>query len=237
MVRGRLRSLVNIALVRGGQVPRIRVKALGVGSSMVVRAAALCAGLSAGLCAGFLALSALAAGAAFAEDLSPDQARAFVVGKLFNYTCFEGTVGAGRIFPDGSVVGTIRIRGQGQTRFAALPAGTIRVDSSSMCAHLSGMPFTPCFRVQKLDARSFRGSLSSLGFAYCDFYQRNPRTQLTSNGEEETVVTSTVVTSSIVTRPVEARPLTPIANTRPVETPAVTPVANTRPVLRPSLAE
>jgi hypothetical protein len=37
----------------------------------------------------------------------PEQARAFVVGKVFSYTCFEGTSGVGRIFPDGSVVGTI----------------------------------------------------------------------------------------------------------------------------------
>src|ERR1700744_4879011 len=117
------------------------------------------------VCAGIFGTGLAAAVPTVAEELGPEQARAFVVGKLFSYTCFEGTAGVGRIFADGSVVGTIRIRGQGQTRFAALPAGTIRVDSSSMCAHLSGMPFTPCFRVEKLDARSFRGSLSSLGFA------------------------------------------------------------------------
>ncbi len=35
---------------------------------------------------------------ALAEDLNPEQARAFVVGKLFSYTCFEGTAGSGRIF-------------------------------------------------------------------------------------------------------------------------------------------
>ena len=44
-----------------------------------------------------------------------------------------------------------------------------------MCAHLPGLPIKPCFRVQKIDYRSFRGSISGLGFAYCDFYQRNPR--------------------------------------------------------------
>jgi hypothetical protein len=204
---------------------------------MVVRVGVLCAGL--------LGFGALAAGTAFAEELNPEQARAFVVGKLFSYTCFEGTVGAGRIFPDGSVVGTIRIRGQGQTRFAALPAGTIKVDSSSMCAHLSGMPFSPCFRVQKIDARSFRGSLSSLGFAYCDFYQRNPRTQLTSNGMEELGVTPVVASRSVETsalapapvRPVEASALAPLPVARPAEMPPATPVANTRPMLRPSLAE
>jgi hypothetical protein len=121
---------------------------------------------------------------AAAEELAPDQARAFVVGKLFSYTCFEGTAGMGRIFPDGSVVGTIKIRGQGQPRFATLPAGTIRVDNTAMCAHLSGLPLTPCFRVQKIDYRSFRGSIAGLGFAYCDFYQHNPRPQLVSSPSE-----------------------------------------------------
>jgi hypothetical protein len=139
---------------------------------------------------------------AAAEDLGPEQARSFVVGKLFAYNCFEGTSGVGRIFPDGSVVGTIKIRGQGETRFAALPAGTIRVEGTSMCAHLSGLPITPCFRVQKLDYRSFRGSISGLGFAYCDFYQRNPRTQLTAS-------------------PSAPPAATPVANTRPVLRPAI----------------
>ncbi|HEX3502636.1 MAG TPA: hypothetical protein VHU22_04505 [Xanthobacteraceae bacterium] len=124
-------------------------------------------------------------GVAAAEELNPEQARAFVVGKLFSYTCFDGTAGQGRIFPDGSVVGTIRMRGVGEPRFAALPAGTIRVDSTSVCAHLSGLPISPCFRVQKIDHRSFRGSVYGMGFAYCDFYQRNPRAQLI-NGPAET---------------------------------------------------
>jgi hypothetical protein len=140
---------------------------------------------------------------ALAEDLGPEQARAFVVGKLFSYTCFEGTAGMGRIFADGSVIGTIKFRGQGQARFAALPAGTIRVDGTSMCAHMPGLPITPCFRVQKLSFRSFRGSVAGLGFAYCDFYQRNPRSELLTKRTEP---------------PAAA---TPIANTRPVLRPSL----------------
>jgi hypothetical protein len=132
----------------------------------------------------------LGAASAFAEELGPDQARAFVVGKLFAYTCFDGTQGVGRIFSDGSVVGTIRPRGQGQLRFAALPAGTIKVSGTAMCAHLAGLPIEPCFRVQKLDYRSFRGSISGLSFAYCDFSQRNPRTQLTGRTAERMPATA-----------------------------------------------
>jgi hypothetical protein len=126
----------------------------------------------------------LGAIAAKAEELGPEQARAFVVGKLFSYTCFDGTAGMGRIFADGSVVGTIRPGGRGEMRFANLPPGTLHIEGSSMCAHLSGMIVQPCFRVQKIDYRSFRGSLSGLGFAYCDFYQHNPRADMISRTPE-----------------------------------------------------
>jgi len=120
----------------------------------------------------------LGAASVAAEELGPEQARAFVVGKLFAYTCFDGTAGMGRIFSDGSVVGTIRPGGRGELRFASLPAGTLRIEGHSMCAHLAGLPLSPCFHVQKLDRRSFRGSVSGLGFAYCDFRQHNPRAQI-----------------------------------------------------------
>jgi hypothetical protein len=142
-----------------------------------------------------------------AEELAPEQARAFVVGKLFSYNCFDGTEGVGRIFSDGSVVGTIRPMGRGEVRFAALPAGTIKIDGGAMCAHLPGLFVEPCFKVQKIDYRSFRGSLSGLSFAYCDFHQRNPRTQLTAGP------------------------------TAPAETPKATPVAVSRPSLRPAFEE
>lgn len=122
----------------------------------------------------------LGASSAVAQELGPEQAKAFVVGKLFAYTCFDGTAGMGRIFSDGSVVGTIRPGGRGEMRFAALPAGTIRIEGSAMCAHLSGLPIEPCFKVQKTDYRSFRGSIAGLSFAYCDFRQHNPRSQLMS---------------------------------------------------------
>ena len=137
---------------------------------MLLRVAVVCA----------CVLGAASAASAVAEELGPAQARAFVVGKLFAYTCFDGTVGMGRVFSDGSVVGTIRPGGRGAMRFASLPAGTLRVEGTAMCAHLSGLPIAPCFRVQKIDYRSFRGSIAGLGFAYCDFYQHNPRAQLIS---------------------------------------------------------
>jgi hypothetical protein len=141
------------------------------------------------------------AASAVAEELAPEQARAFVVGKLFSYTCFDGTVGMGRIFSDGSVVGTIRPGGQSQVRFAALPAGTIKVSSNAMCAHLAGLPIEPCFRVQKIDYRSFRGSISGLSFAYCDFYQRNPRSGLGASAKRDTAPAPGSATTVATTHP------------------------------------
>ncbi len=118
------------------------------------------------------------AGTALAEDLKPEEARRFVAGKLFSYTCFEGTNGAGRIYSDGSVAGTIQIGGRGPVRYVTLPSGTIRISTESICASVRGVPFQPCFNVAKTDPVSFRGSLSGFGFAYCNFTRRNPRTHL-----------------------------------------------------------
>ena len=63
---------------------------------------------------------------AAAEELAPEQARAFIAGKLFSYNCFDGTSGIGRIFEDGSIIGTVQPQGSTEVRFATLPPGTIR---------------------------------------------------------------------------------------------------------------
>jgi hypothetical protein len=112
----------------------------------------------------------LAAGSACAESLTPEAARRFVSGKLFAFNCFDGSRGAGRIYGDGSVIGSIQFRGVGPARTVALPAGTLRVRGQAVCASLQGMPFEPCFHLEKTDDRSFRGSW--MGFAYCDFTRR-----------------------------------------------------------------
>ena len=113
-----------------------------------------------------------AAGVAAAEPMNADTARRFVVGKIFSYSCFDGTRGSGRIYADGSVAGTIQFRGSGPTRYAALPPATLRVRGEAICASLRGMPFEPCFNLSRIDAQSFRGSVSGLGFAYCEFTRR-----------------------------------------------------------------
>ena len=111
------------------------------------------------------------------EYLNPQQAKAFVAGKTFTYNCFEGTTGAGRIHADGSVMGTIRIRGNGPLRFVSFPPNTVRVKPGAICASVQGMFIEPCFNVEMIDANNFRGSISGLGFAYCDFKKNAPRMQ------------------------------------------------------------
>jgi hypothetical protein len=124
----------------------------------------------------------VAAMPAWAGELKPEEAKRFIAGKYFSYTCFEGTTGAGRINADGSVVGTIQAGGAGSTRLVTLPTGTIRVQPDSICASLRGMLFQPCFTIEQTDARSFRGSIAGLGFAYCDFTRRNPKLEISGKG-------------------------------------------------------
>ena len=122
-----------------------------------------------------LAVGLLAAVPAVAGEMSADEARRFVIGKLFSYTCFEGTRGQGRVLPDGSVVGSIQLQGAGQVRYAALPAGTLRVKGEAVCASVRGLPMQPCFNLERIDNNTFRGSISGLGFAYCEFTRHNGR--------------------------------------------------------------
>ena len=90
----------------------------------------------------------------------------------------RSTRGAGRIHPDGSVSGSVQFGGQGPMRNVRLPAGTLQVRQEAVCASLQGLPFQPCFNLQKTDQASFRGSVSGLGFAYCDFNRKSGRVDL-----------------------------------------------------------
>jgi hypothetical protein len=122
-------------------------------------------------------LAALLAGAGSvgAEQLGVEAARQFVVGKLFSFNCFEGTRGAGRIYSDGSVAGNVQFGGSGPVRYVVLPPNTVRQQGQAVCASVAGIPFQPCFNVDRTDAQSFRGSVAGMRFAYCDFTRRSYR--------------------------------------------------------------
>lgn len=132
-----------------------------------------------------LAAGVLAAAPALGGEMSPDEARRFVAGKMFSYTCFDGSNGMGRINSDGSVAGTMR-QGRTSPRFVALPAGTLRVKGDSVCASVKGLYFEPCFNLTRTSDRSFRGTISGLSFAYCDFVRRGGRTDMVRASVRET---------------------------------------------------
>jgi hypothetical protein len=45
----------------------------------------------------------------------------------------------------------------------------LRVDGERVCASLPRSIMQPCFYLERTNDNSFRGSISGLGFAYCDF--------------------------------------------------------------------
>ena len=110
----------------------------------------------------------LVATAAFAQELGPREAWAFMLDKAFTMTCSDGTSGEGRLLPDGSVVGKIRVGSQGEMRDGTLPAGTVRASDTGLCAYFRGLPFPPCLNVSKIDRRRFHASMSIMGFSRCD---------------------------------------------------------------------
>ena len=132
-----------------------------------------------------LVVGLLAAVPAIAGEMSAEEARRFVIGKMFSYTCFEGTHGQGRVHPDGSVVGSIQFQGQGPMRYAALPAGTLQVRGESVCASLRGLPMEPCFNLERTSESSFRGSVSGLGFAYCEFTRNQGRAHMVRSAHSD----------------------------------------------------
>jgi hypothetical protein len=185
---------------------------------------------------GAMFAAAFAAFPAHAQQMSAAEARHFVVGKLYSYQCFEGTRGAGRIAENGSVAGTIQFRGNGATRYAMLPHNTLYVVGDRICATVKGVPFQPCFNLIKTGANSFRGSVSGLGFAYCDFVRRDHRPVVASaapraprrahaEANEGPAETGTVPAPA----PVEAKELP-----KPEEKPAAASASDDKPDLRSS---
>ena len=126
---------------------------------------------------GSISVLAVFALPALAAELEAAQARKFIVGRHWNFHCFEGTTGSGRVLADGSISGTYREHGDGPTRQQSYPPATFEVHAGLLCAdgqRLLGV-FTPCFTINQKDDASFRGSIRWLPFLRCDFKEDNPR--------------------------------------------------------------
>jgi len=162
---------------------------------------------------------------ALAGMMSADEARRFVAGKVFTFTCFDGTRGAGRILEDMGATGAVQFSGSGPIRHIRLPGNTLQIRGQAVCASLRGLPFEPCFNLDKTDEASFRGSVSGMSFAYCDFHHqggtqmlmaravarpRSHRAEATGSvGESRAEVTSRVETPRVESakmEPVKSEP-------------------------------
>src|SRR5215470_13169879 len=109
---------------------------------------------------------------ALAGMMTAEEARRFVAGKVFAFTCVDGTRGAGRILDDMGAAGAVQFSGQGPIRHVRLPGNTLQIRGQSVCASLRGLPFEPCFNLDKTSEVTFRGSVSGMSFAYCDFHNQ-----------------------------------------------------------------
>ena len=101
-----------------------------------------------------LVLGAVTAGAmivpALAGMMNADEARRFVAGKVFAFTCFDGTRGAGRVLDDLGAAGSIQFSGSGPIRHVRLPGNTLQIRGQAVCASIKGF-------------RSSRASISTSG--------------------------------------------------------------------------
>lgn len=191
-------------------------------------------------------LGAVTAGAvvapALAGQMNADEARRFVAGKVFAFTCFDGTRGAGRILDDMGAAGAVQFSGAGPVRHLRLPGNTLQVRGQAVCASIKGIPFEPCFNLDKKDERSFRGSVSGMGFAYCDFRHQGaaqmlmaravvrPRSLHVPEHARSADASRADITGSVETPKVESARLEPVKS-EPRSEPAKSESA---PELRPS---
>jgi hypothetical protein len=173
-----------------------------------------------------LVLGAVMAGAmivpALAGMMNADEARKFVTGKVFAFTCFDGTRGAGRVLDDLGAAGSIQFSGSGPVRHVRLPGNTLQIRGQAVCASIKGIPFEPCFNIDKHDDRSFRGSVSGMGFAYCDFRHQGaaqmlmaravarPRSLHTTGSTRSADAARTEISARVETPAVESAKLEPV---------------------------
>ena len=193
-----------------------------------------------------LVLGAVTAGAmivpALAGMMNADEARKFVAGKVFAFTCFDGSRGAGRVLDDLGATGSIQFSGAGPVRHVRLPGNTLQIRGQAVCASIKGIPFEPCFNLDKRDDRSFRGSVSGMGFAYCDFRHQGasqmlmaravarPRSLHASEPRRSADASHTEISARVETPAVESAKLEPVKS----ETKAEPAKAETAPELRRS---
>jgi hypothetical protein len=183
---------------------------------------------------------------ALAGMMNADEARRFVAGKVFAFTCFDGSRGTGRVLDDLGAAGSIQFSGAGPIRHVRLPGNTLQIRGQAVCASIRGLPFEPCFNLEKRDERSFRGSVSGMGFAYCDFRHQGASQMLMArsvarprslHGSEQSRTTGSSraeVSARVETPAVESAKLEPVKPEAKVEVKAEPAKTESEPELRRS---
>jgi len=172
-----------------------------------------------------LVLGTITAGAiitpALAGMMTAEEARRFVAGKVFAFSCFDGTRGTGRILDDMGAAGAVQFSGSGPIKRIRLPGNTLQIRGQAVCASLRGLPFEPCFNLDKTSEVSFRGSVSGMGFAYCDFNHQGGTQMLMARAvarprslhrveQAGSIDTRTEVSARVVTPQVDSAKLEPV---------------------------
>jgi hypothetical protein len=110
----------------------------------------------------------------------------------------------------------VQFSGSGPVRHVRLPGNTLQVRGQAVCASLKGLPFEPCFNLDKKDERTFRGSVSGMGFAYCDFHHQAGASMLmaraTARPRSLLPSTRAEVTDRVETPPVERGKIEPVTS-------------------------
>jgi hypothetical protein len=175
-------------------------------------------------------LGTVAAGAmilpALAGTMTAEEARKFVAGKVFAFTCFDGTRGAGRLLDDMGAAGAVQFSGSGPIRHVRLPGNTLQIRGQSVCASLRGLPFEPCFNLDKMDEATFRGSVSGMGFAYCEFHHQGGASMLMARAVARPRARSAdasraEVTARVETPRVESGKIEPVPPAEPAKSESV----------------
>src|ERR1700743_222565 len=170
-----------------------------------------------------LVLGTVTAGAivapALAGMMTAEEARPFVSGKIFAFPFFDGTRGTGRILDDMGAAGAVQFSGSGPIKRIRLPGNTLQVRGQAVGASPRGMPFEPCFNLEKKDDQTFRGSVSGMGFAYCDFHHQGGGQQMLMARAvaRPRALHRPEVTGSTETREVAARVETPAVESSKIE--------------------
>ena len=101
--------------------------------------------------------SLLATAPAMAQSMSAEAAQRFVAGKLFAFSCIDGSRGLAQVHNDGSVMGTIQVSGSGPVKSVGLPPGTFKVKGDAICAKLKGLSLSRASISARPASKAFGG--------------------------------------------------------------------------------